>query len=119
MSTKKGCARDQNTTQYCAEAVELAKRLAEAEEAIRALVESTNWFPGCECRDCTRIMAMPGVRRAPAALAPGIRRWDGRAARELSGLPDAVRVTGSPAPGPTAAARTRRAGRCGGRAATG
>ena len=66
MSTEKGCARDQNTTQYCNEAVELAKRLAEAEKAIRALVESTNWFPGCECWDCKSIRAMPAVQRALA-----------------------------------------------------
>ena len=76
MSTEKGCARDQNTTQYCAEEVELAKRLAEAEEAIRVLVEcgvaadvacEISYWPSCECSDCKSIRAMPAVRRALAA----------------------------------------------------
>ena len=67
MSTKKGCARDQNTTQYCNEAVELAKRLAEAEKAIRAMAKPYGFSPRCDCKGCQRIRAMPAVRRALGA----------------------------------------------------
>ena len=68
MSIEKGCARDQNTTQYCAEAVELAKRLAEAEKAIRAMANEASVFdPSCPCSVCRRIAAMPAVRRALGA----------------------------------------------------
>lgn len=43
-----GCARDQRTTQFCAEAVELARKL---EEANKRIAELEQWIRGLELKE--------------------------------------------------------------------